>query len=300
MDGSQIGHRADSKPDPEALRSLPLLQAFPSYLLTALNETAGLVHFGPQEEVFRAGERLSELQYLLSGQICATRPIPEEDELVDVLLPVRPLYLPAVLLQLPAPFSAHTLTAGHLITLSASRLLEMICNEPRLARPFFDYALREAHEQAREISNLKLQSSPQRLASYLLGLITDPEEKPARFVLPIMKEALAAKIGCRPENLSRALAALRRIGVQTYQSAVVVHDVPALRAVAHSSGREGRARRCSGVLGLFASVVTITRLVIDGGDLQLQARTICPPGWRVRQKGARFQRDVGLWHRPTR
>ena len=235
---ARLGIGRTTKPDPEALRSLPLLQAFPSYLLTALNETAGLVHFDPQEDVFRAGERLSEFHYLLSGQICATRPHPEEDELVDVLLPVRPLYLPAVLLQLPAPFSAHTLTAGHLITLSASRLGEMISNEPRLARPFFEYALRQTHEQALEISDLKLRSSPQRLASYLLDLVTDPEEKPARFVLPIMKEALAAKIGCRPENLSRAFAALRRIGVQTHQSAVVVHDVPALRAVAHSSGRE--------------------------------------------------------------
>jgi CRP/FNR family transcriptional activator FtrB len=224
------------KPDHrETLRLLPLLQAFPDHLLGTLNETADVMVFGPEEEVFQAGERLSKLHYLLSGQIGTTRPRPgEEDDLVDVLLPVRPLCLPAVLLELPAPFGAHTLTAGQLVTLSASRLGEMISNEPRLARPFFEYALRETHEQALEISDLKLKSSPQRLADYLLGLINDPEEEPARFVLPLGKELIAAKLGCTPESLSRAFATLKRIGVRTHQSAVVVSDVPALRAAAHS------------------------------------------------------------------
>jgi CRP-like cAMP-binding protein len=219
----------------ETLRSLPLLQAFPGKLLAALGETADIVGFGPEEEVFQAGERLSKLHYLLSGQIGTTRPGPgEEDDLVDVLLPVRPLCLSAVLLELPAPFGAHTLTAGQLITLSASRLGEMISSDPRLARSFFEYALRQTHEQALEISDLKLKSSPQRLADYLVGLISDPEEKPARFVLPMRKELIAAKLGCAPENLSRAFASLERIGVRTHQSAVIVHDVSALRAAAGS------------------------------------------------------------------
>src|SRR5271168_2558620 len=91
----------------EALRSLPLLRAFPDDLLAELRETADLVAFAPDEAVFPAGERLSELYCLLSGTIGATRPRPEgKDDLVDVLLPVRPLCLPAVLLDLPTPVGA--------------------------------------------------------------------------------------------------------------------------------------------------------------------------------------------------
>ena len=185
------------KPDLEALRSLPLLRSFPDDLLAALNETADLVRFAAAEEVFKAGERLSQLHYLLSGSIGATRlSLGEEDDLVDVLLPVQPLCLSAVLLDLPAPIGAYTLTAGHLITLSASRLRELIAGDAGLARPFLDYALRQAHEQTLENSNLKLRSSAQRLAGFMLGLIEDPEEKPARFVLPFKKELVAVRIGC--------------------------------------------------------------------------------------------------------
>jgi CRP/FNR family transcriptional regulator, transcriptional activator FtrB len=226
------------KPDLEALRSLPLLRSFPDNLLAALNETADLVRFAPAEEVFKAGERLSQLHYLLSGSVGATRlNLGEEDDLVDVLLPVQPLCLPAVLLDLPAPIGAYTLTAGHLITLSASRLREVIAGDAGLARPFLDYALRQAHEQTLENSNLKLRSSAQRLAGFMLGLIEDPEEKPARFVLPFKKELVAVRIGCTQEHLSRAFATLREIGVQTWQGAVLVHDVPALRAFSYTSGR---------------------------------------------------------------
>ncbi len=58
---------------------------------------------------------------------------------------------------------------------------------------------------------MKLRSSVQRLAAFLLGLVEDPEMNPARFVLPYEKRFLAARIGCTQENLSRAFAALRRL-----------------------------------------------------------------------------------------
>jgi len=190
-----------------------------------------------------AGDQLSELNYLLVGRIGATDPRSKDGSFVDLMLPIRPLCLPAVLLGLPAPVGAYTLTAGRLITLPADRLREMIHSNPRLARPFLDGALRESHEQALDIRSLKLQSSSQRLAAYLCGLITDPNESPARIVLPFDRLQLAAKIGCAEENVTRGFAALRRIGVVTERSVVIARDVPALRAFANATGwRKTRAR----------------------------------------------------------
>ena len=225
------------KPGLETLRTLPLLADLPVKDLAALDQSADLVRFGPDETLFETGDLLGELNYLLVGQIGATGPQSAADNtLVDILLPVRPLCLPAVLPGLPAPFGAYTLTAGRLITLPANRLLEMIRSSPGLARSFLDGALEEAHEQTQDICSLKLQSSPQRLAAYLLGLIKDPNESPSRIVLPFEKRRLAAKIGCKEENLSRAFAALRQIGVVTQRSVVIARDIPALRAFANASG----------------------------------------------------------------
>jgi CRP/FNR family transcriptional activator FtrB len=225
------------RPGVKVLQSLPLLADLPAKDLASLDVSADLVRFGPDEALFEAGDQLGDLNYLLVGQIGATCPQSGEDNaLVDVLLPVRPLCLPAVLLGLPAPVGAYTLTAGRLITLPAYLLQEMIDRSPGLARSFLDGALQEAHEQALDIRSLKLQSSSQRLAAYLLRLIDDPVAEPARFVLPLRKDLLAHIIGCTKEQLSRAFTALRQIGVVTERRTVIARDVPSLRAFAAATG----------------------------------------------------------------
>ena len=108
----------------------------------------------------------------------------------------------------------------------------MIRVRPALALPFLDQALAGMYEQTVELCAMKLRSSVQRLAAFLLGLVDDPAASPARFVLPYEKRYLAARIGCTQENLSRAFAALRHHGVETQQGVVVLRDVPGLRVFA--------------------------------------------------------------------
>ncbi len=47
--------------------------------------------------------------------------------------------------------------------------------------------------------------------------------------LPFDKRLLAARLGCRQENLSRAFAALRGFGVETHGARVILHDIARLR-----------------------------------------------------------------------
>jgi CRP/FNR family transcriptional activator FtrB len=68
--------------------------------------------------------------------------------------------------------------------------------------------------------------------------VSEAEPGPARFVLPFEKRLLAARIGCSQENLSRAFAALRRIGVETQRGVVVIRHLTALRAFAAQSAPE--------------------------------------------------------------
>ena len=90
----------------------------------------------------------------------------------------------------------------------------------------------ELHSLELEAYDLKLRSAPQRLANYLLSLVQEPDEKPARFVLPFEKRLLAARIGCSQENLSRAFAALRPLGVETQRGVIVLRDISVLRSFA--------------------------------------------------------------------
>jgi CRP-like cAMP-binding protein len=107
-------------------------------------------------------------------------------------------------------------------------LRTMIEQDVELARRFLNNALRDLHRLQVEICELKRHSSTQRLARYLLGLADSQEAAPTRFVLPLEKRYIAARIGCSQENLSRAFATLRRLGVETQRGVVVIRDIAGL------------------------------------------------------------------------
>ena len=230
------------KPGIDALQSLALFAAWDRDLLARLNDIADLARVGPDEVLFHEGALLGELTFLVSGRAAAVSSHPSGGEaLTDALLPVQPLCLSAVLLGQPTPFGARTVTSARLIILPAAELSAMVRNEPALALPFLDHAMTEVQQLTLTVCDLKLRSSPQRLAEYLLSMIDDQEQTPARFVLPFEKRLLAARIGCSQENLSRAFAALRRFGVRTQRGAVVLPDVAGLKAFCGLPRQTGQA-----------------------------------------------------------
>jgi CRP/FNR family transcriptional activator FtrB len=220
------------RPGIETLTALPLLASFGASRISELNEIADLARVGPDEALFRKGDRLAGLHILLAGFVTETHAHHDGDAFTDVISPVRPIGFASAMLGEASPTGAKTITSARLIVIPAAELRAMIRAEPELGMPFLDHALSSMREQAVELCQMKLRSSVQRLAAFLLGLVEDPEMNPARFVLPYEKRFLAARIGCTQENLSRAFAALRRLGVETQRGIVVLRDVPALRAFA--------------------------------------------------------------------
>jgi CRP-like cAMP-binding protein len=252
---------------------LPLLRGFPDRLLAALQKTARLVYFGSGEVLFQADGPLSELYYLLSGEVGATRPrAGGQEDVVDILLPVRPLCLPTVLLGLPAPIGARTLTGGHLITMSAGLLGEMTDADPRLKGSVLDDVLQDAHDLAVAHYSNRMRAVVQRLAEHLLGLIENSEERPARFILRDDNDRLAARFACTSQGVNDAFERLRRIGVQKQNRAVIVQDTAALESIAHSVGQMTKPRANLGKLP--------PKLVdIDGG--KGASPPVAPPAVKV-------------------
>ena len=85
------------------------------------------------------------------------------------------------------------------------------------------------HSRVLQVCDLKLRTTAQRLGHYLLELAPDKSSKTVTMRLPFDKRLLAARLGCRQENLSRAFATLRDLGVETRGSRVVLNDIPRLR-----------------------------------------------------------------------
>ncbi|MBX9634836.1 MAG: helix-turn-helix domain-containing protein, partial [Magnetospirillum sp.] len=88
--------------------------------------------------------------------------------------------------------------------------------------------------QIKEITELKLQSTTERLASYLATLAGDVTGH-AVVRLPFEKRLLAERLGMEPATLSRAFAKLREVGVETGRGdRVEIADVAELRRMGES------------------------------------------------------------------
>ena len=220
------------RPGVKSLAVIPLFRSFDAARMEALNQVADLARVGPDEVIFREGDRLEELNVLLTGFVTETHAQPGRNSLTDVVAPVTPIGFAPAMLGTASPTGAQTITSARLIVIPAAELRAMIHADPGLALPFLDHALVALREQTLELCHMKLRSVAQRLAAFMLRLAEDTDVRPARFVLPYEKRFLAAKIGCTQENLSRAFAALRPLGVESQRGAVVISDVEALRTFA--------------------------------------------------------------------
>jgi CRP-like cAMP-binding protein len=232
------------RPGIEALRGIPLFADCTDEVLERLNDIADLARLGPDEPLFREGDRLEELNVLISGYAITTCLQPNGDDIAaDVVAPIRPIALPAALRGGLAPFGARTATVARVIVIAAPALRTMIQRVWALRSAFLDHALDDLQELTLENYRLKLHTTAQRLAHYLVSLIKEPDVDPARLVLPYEKRLLAAKLGCTKESLSRIFDTLSPIGVTTRNTSVVVRSVSALREYAEARRRPDATRR---------------------------------------------------------
>lgn len=81
----------------------------------------------------------------------------------------------------------------------------------------------------RQIAELKLKTTAQRLGSFLLSLAPEDAEK-AVVRFPYDKKLVADELGMKPESLSRALSKLAKLGVESRpDNSVGIADLEALR-----------------------------------------------------------------------
>ena len=229
-------------PDLATLRAVPMFERLGSDLLGCVATIAQLVPVEPGAELCRQGEVSDRLHILLDGQVVLSAEAPDGTAaVVEVLHPMAHFVLAAVLTELPYLMSAHAATPSRLLLLNAAALRTLLRQAPPLALALMLAEARDFRAMVRQVRDLKLRSTAQRLGCYLLALVNNPAAQTAEFRLPFDKGLLAAQLGCRQENLSRAFATLRAMGVETHGARVLLHDIARLRAFAVPDDIEGIA-----------------------------------------------------------
>lgn len=213
--------------DIEEIRSLPLFGGMGNAAFDALIRGAYVQSFPPHVELIGAGQPSDFLQVLIEGAVELIAEWNGRETVMAIVRPLGTFILAATVNDAPYLMSARTITRSRLILLPSEDVRAAIASDGSFARAVLGEMAGSYRALVKETKSLKLRSSIERLANYLLRRQA-AEGGAARFDLDIEKRRLAAYLGMTAENLSRAIRALRPYGVAIDGSAVTItnrHDL---------------------------------------------------------------------------
>jgi CRP/FNR family transcriptional activator FtrB len=220
----------ESLPAIQALRATPLLRDLAPAVQERLAAVSEIMLVSEGTEVCRQGEPADELFVLLEGQLVSSSTAANgASAVVEVIHAGGIVGLATVLARLPRLLNVRSINPCRLLSIEAGGLLALVAQEPSLVTALLQAQAQSFRALVRQVCDLKLRTTAQRLGCYLLSLSTEKVANTTALRLPFDKRLLAARLGCRQENLSRAFAALRGFGVETHGARVTLHDIAKLK-----------------------------------------------------------------------
>lgn len=219
----------------DALRTHPLFGTLSAADLDAVLDTPETAFFAAGETLFHQGDDARRLYLIMRGQVeLVIAPPGGSPEVLARLAEGETIGADSLM-----PGGRHAATArvaepALVAVISGERLITHLDGNFDLALLMIAEMAGSLRGQIKEITELKLQSTTERLASYLAVLAGAATGRTV-VRLPFEKRLLADRLGMEPATLSRAFAKLRDLGVETGRGdRVDIADVDVLRQLAES------------------------------------------------------------------
>jgi CRP/FNR family transcriptional regulator, dissimilatory nitrate respiration regulator len=223
------------------LREFPFFVGVDDATLQRLAGEAKVETLGAGAVLFRQGERITAMSFVVRGFVKLTRTAACGDEtLIGMRTDGASLNEAPVRTDERHHYSAETVAPATALKIPASRFARFMADSPSLALAALADAKRTVAELTGEIESLKASGAEHRLVRFLISFCP-PEEDHCRFRLPYDKRLVAARLGVTQETLSRSFARLRAYGVRTEARGIGIESVARLRAQFEEKAREPRA-----------------------------------------------------------
>ena len=222
--------------DAELLRNSALFTELSANDLNSLAADSRLVDHSRGHSLFLQGDTAKCFYLVAGGCVSVFRDTPSGSRTVLHIARQGETFAEAAALKLGHyPASAEAASDCTLVEIPASAFRDVLRKDPDLALKVIGSLSIRLRILVEEVEQLTVKSASQRVGGFLLDLVREERENRATVALPYEKSLVAAKLGMKPESLSRALANLRRYGVESTRSAEVhLHHTSSLRAFCHT------------------------------------------------------------------
>lgn len=135
----------------------------------------------------------------------------------DLIIPA------AVVTGAPYLMQARVPEPSRFLLIHAAAFREAAASDPLLAQAVIGSLAQQFRRMVRQIKNLKLRSSTERVGCYVIALAAR-QGTPDRAVLPYEKNLVASELGMTRESFSRALSSLEKSGIRVEGQTVLIVD----------------------------------------------------------------------------
>jgi CRP/FNR family transcriptional activator FtrB len=224
----QLNDRAGSD---SVMEALPLFKGVPAASRAALLQHA-LLHSVPAGTVlFEQGEQPNFQHIVMSGSAhLFGRSTEGREVLIEVVEPGDLVIPAAVMMGAPYLMQARVPEPSRVLLIQAAVFRAAVQQDPALAQAVIASLSGQFRRLVRQIKNMKLRSSVQRVGCYILAL-SKRQGRPDRVILPYEKNLIASKLGITRESFSRALSLLQKEGIAVQGEMITIRDAARLAAV---------------------------------------------------------------------
>ena len=228
---SETKHLDETTYDGVAPEELPLFRELPVSRRTDLMRNAMVHSVSPGTVLFEQGDVPNFQLIVLAGSAQLFGRSAEGREVLIEAVRAPDLIVPAaVLTGAPYLMQARVPEPSRFLLIHAAAFRAAVEAEPLLAHAAIGSLAAQFRRMVRQIKNLKLRNSIERVGCYLLAL-SKRQGTPDRAVLPFEKTLIASELGITRESFSRALASLERSGIRVDGQTIAILDPTHLAAV---------------------------------------------------------------------
>ncbi len=215
--------------DREVVRRTPLFAGLSDEMLDRLLAHSGVNEYERGKLLFLRGQHAERFFLMLNGWVKLFRDTPDgEQTVIAIIKPGETLAAAAIFMGFNYPVSAEVVSDARILEIPAKPFLKLIRDDAEFSIKMLGALSLRLHDLVVHIEQIQARSTSQRLGDFLLSL-SEEEETSADVHLPYDKSLIAARLGMKPESLSRALAKLRKFGVEPHGTDVMLSDIPKLR-----------------------------------------------------------------------
>lgn len=227
----RLGMPESDYPD---IRGLHLFEDMADEHFLSLMRGAYVQNFPPQIELIAEGEPSDFLHIVLSGSVDLFSTWNNRESSLATVRPISTFILAATVRDAPYLMSARTLEKSRIALIPSQDVRNVFDADPAFARAIVRELAQAYRRKVKTMKDLKLRSSLERLANYLLRQ-QGRCDGATQFDLPFEKWRLASLLGMTPENLSRSFKSLQPYGVLVEGNRITITDQAQLERFARPS-----------------------------------------------------------------